>query len=164
MLDHASLQAILPQRYPMLLIDRVVRVEPRVSITAVKAITAVEPCYRDLPDGTPPSGYAYPVSLLVESFGQAAAILWFLDRDELSTSDDAMPMLAVVRDYRVHGEAYPGDVVRHEVRLDHAVDGAAFGTGEILVGDRVIATVGSLLAVVRPRSSLLPEPAPAVLG
>jgi 3-hydroxyacyl-[acyl-carrier-protein] dehydratase len=169
MLEHAQLRAILPHRYPMLLLDRVLAVTPGASLTAVKAVTGCEPCYRALPDGLPPERYAYPVSLMLESFGQAAAVLWLLSAGDRSAGDrsagdrpagDAdVLMLAVVRDFQLHGEAYPGDVLRHEVRLDHALDGAGIGVGEIFVGDRRIAAVGSLLAVVRPSQSLLPAAA-----
>ena len=163
MIEYAQLCALLPQRYPMLLLDRVVEVRPGHSITAVKAVTGAEPCYRDLPDGAGPDHFRYPPALIVESFGQAAAVMWLLDSRALDAAG-TVPMLAAVKDFRFEGDAYPGDVLRHEVRLDHAVDGAAFGTGEVYAGSRRIATVGSLLAVVRPSASVTqaahPKPFP----
>jgi len=159
MMDHAALRAILPQRSPMLLLDRVVEVVPGERLTAVKAVTGAEPCYRHLPPDAAADDLAYPTALLVESLGQAAAILWFLGRpDERS---GRLPLLAGLRDVALTGAAYPGDLVRHEVRLDQILDGVAFAVGEIWVGERRICTVGSLLAVVRPPSSLAvrePEP------
>jgi 3-hydroxyacyl-[acyl-carrier-protein] dehydratase len=155
MLDHHQIRAILPQRWPMLLLDRVLAAEPGVSMTAVKAVSATEPCYRDLPDDAPPPAWAYPLSLLIESFGQAAAVLWVLRHRELD-DPGALPLLAGIKGVRVSGRAYPGDVLRHEVRLEHAVDGAAFATGECSVAGRCIATFDSLLAVVRPGASLRP--------
>jgi 3-hydroxyacyl-[acyl-carrier-protein] dehydratase len=152
-LEHAQLRALLPQRYPMLLLDRVLHVEPGRSITAVKAVTGAEPCYRDLPDDAGPDRYRYPASLLVESFGQAAAVMWLLSSHELDAPGH-LPLLAAVRDVWIEADAYPGDVLRHEVRLDHAIDGAAFATGSVFVNSRRIAAIGSLLAVVRPSALL----------
>jgi 3-hydroxyacyl-[acyl-carrier-protein] dehydratase len=154
MLDHAGIRALLPQRYPMLLLDRVVDVAVGERLTALKAVTAAEPCYRDLPDGAGPAAFAYPASLLVESFGQAAAVLWLLSRPH--EAPGRLPVFAALRDVALIGRAYPGDVLRHEVRLDQLLDRTAFGSGETWVGDRRIAMVGSLLAVVRPVSSLAP--------
>jgi len=156
MLEHAELRALLPQRFPMLLLDRVTEVEPGVRLTAVKAVTGCEPCYRGLSDTAPPSAYRYPPSLLLESFGQAAAVLWFLQHPELEDGEDRLPLFTSVRDLRFGDPVLPGDLVRHEVRMDHAVPGAAFVTGETRVGGRCVATVGSLMAAVRPRSELGP--------
>jgi 3-hydroxymyristoyl/3-hydroxydecanoyl-(acyl carrier protein) dehydratase len=160
-LEHGQIQAMLPQRYPMLLLDRALHVTPGIAMTAVKAVSATDPCYRSVPAGAPPEAYAFPVSLLVESFGQAAAVVWLSRHPELDATG-SLPLLAVVRDFRIEGDVRPGDVIRHEVQMDHAVDGAGFGTGEIFVGDRRIATVGSLLAVVRPDAALrLTSPSPS---
>lgn len=55
-LEHAELRALLPHRYPMLLLDRVEAVEPGVSLEAVKTVTGCEPCYRGSPRASPPTG------------------------------------------------------------------------------------------------------------
>jgi 3-hydroxyacyl-[acyl-carrier-protein] dehydratase len=147
MLDQAAIRAILPHRCPMILLDRVCSIVPDTAISAEKSISGSEPCYRTLPEGAPARAYAFPSSLLMESLGQAAAVLWLASRGGLNAGD--VLMLAVIKDYRVLGPAFPGDVVRHEVRLDHCSDGAAIATGESWVGQRRIATAGSLLAIIR---------------
>ena len=154
-LDHAQLRALLPHRHPMLLLDSVIAVEPGVSLAAVKAISACEPCYGDLPDGCRGASYAYPASLLIESFGQAAAVLWLLSARAAGRAAEGLPMFTAARDCALWSPAYPGDVVRHQVLLDHAVDGAAFVTGESFVGQRCVAEFGSLMAVVRPPDAVL---------
>jgi 3-hydroxymyristoyl/3-hydroxydecanoyl-(acyl carrier protein) dehydratase len=148
--DHARVRDVLPQRYPMLLVDRVLAREPGRSVRTVKAVTATDPCYAALPDGTPPEGYAYPRSLLVESFGQSAALLW-LDGDGPAVGGGKVLLFAGVRGYDFEGDAYPGDLLRHEVRLDSVVADTAFAGGETWVGDRRIATVAILMAARRPR-------------
>jgi len=151
--DHVDVRGVLPQRYPMLLVDRVVAREPGRSIRTVKAVTGTEPCYAGLPDGAPPDRYAYPRSLLIESFGQSAALLW-LDNGAPAVDNEQVLLFAGARGYHFDGEAYPGDLLRHEVRLDSVVADTAFATGETWVGERRVATVAALMAARRPRLSL----------
>jgi 3-hydroxyacyl-[acyl-carrier-protein] dehydratase len=156
MRDHSRIRALLPQRHPMLLVDRVIRLEPGVSICATKAITGSEPCYQGLAEGLAPQRYAYPTSLLIESFGQAAALLWLASDQPGAVHSDEVLLFAAARDCHVHGHAFPGDVLRHMVRLDAVAGGAAFAEGETWVDERRIASFGSLIATVRPISTLLP--------
>lgn len=150
MRDPDRVRAVLPQRHPMLLIDRVLALEPGRAIRAVKAVTVAEPCYAHLADDLPAGRYAYPVPLLIESIGQAAALLWL----DGGPPDDDVLLLAAIRDYVVEGSAYPGEVVRHEVRVDSVKAGTAFAHGESFVDGRRIAVAGTLIAARRPRSQL----------
>lgn len=149
MREHVEIKAILPQRHPLLLIDRVLDLVPGKSIRAVKAVTGTDPCYAGLPDGAESWRYAYPRSLMIESLGQAAALLW-LDGRAPTPDDDQVLMLVGARDYHFEGHALPGDVLRHEVWLDSVVADTAFASGETWVGDRRIATVATLIATRRP--------------
>ncbi len=157
MLDQAMIRSLLPHRHPMVLLDRVDHIEPGVRAVASKAITATEPCYRDLADAAPPWAYAYPVSLLLESFGQAAAVLWLQSAQAETSSgwSDWLLVLGAIRHCRFDGEAFPGDVLRHEVRLDHMTESTGLASGESWVGERRIAVMGSFLALLRPYSELL---------
>src|SRR5690348_1398482 len=114
----------------MVLVDRVLSFEPGVSITGIKAITGSEPCYSGLPVGLESERYAYPTSLLIESFGQTAAILWLKSLRLPNQDRNNVFMFAVVRNCRIEGRAFPGDVVRHVARLDHVVGDNVFVTGE----------------------------------
>jgi 3-hydroxymyristoyl/3-hydroxydecanoyl-(acyl carrier protein) dehydratase len=146
-MDVAAVEAALPHRHPMLLVDRVTAVEPAV-LHAEKAVTATEPCYADC-DDVPLAGRAYPVSLVLESLGQAAALLW-----GVRVTTDEILMFAGVRGFRVTGAAYPGDVLRHVVRLTYVKADTAFATGRSWAGDRPVAEVTTLIAAHRRRSVL----------
>jgi len=138
----------------MVLVDRVVAIDPGVSIVGLKAISGGEACYRDVAAGLGRERHAYPVSLMLESFGQTAAILWLAGLGSSPIRDDHVLMLVAVRDCTIEGRAYPGDVLRHVARLDQLIGDNAFVAGEILVGDRRVATIGSMMAVMRPRTVL----------
>ena len=44
-MDIQQIMRYLPHRYPFLLIDRVIRCTPMVSLTAIKNVTVNEPCF-----------------------------------------------------------------------------------------------------------------------
>jgi 3-hydroxyacyl-[acyl-carrier-protein] dehydratase len=154
LLDHAAIRNLLPQGHPIVLVDRVVALDPGVSILGLKAITGSEPCYRGLAPGARREQVAYPVSLMLESFGQTAAILWLVGMGSSAVRDGHVLMLVAVRDCTIEGRAFPGDVLRHVARLDQVVGDNVFVEGEILVDDRRVATIGSMMAVMRPRTVL----------
>jgi 3-hydroxyacyl-[acyl-carrier-protein] dehydratase len=141
----------------MLLVDRVLASETGRSIRTVKAVTGTEPCYAGLPDDAPLDRYAYPRSLLIESFGQSAALLWFGTGAPAVTGEQVL-LFAGARGFRFDGDAYPGDLLRHEVRIDSVVADTAFASGETWVGERRVATVAALMAARRPRPGPADDP------
>ncbi len=70
-LDIRRVMAALPHRYPMLLVDRVERLERDRSITAIKAVTINEPFFQ----GHFPARPIMPGVLIVEALAQAAGVL-----------------------------------------------------------------------------------------
>ena len=70
-LDIKRVMAALPHRYPMLLVDRVARLERDVSITAIKAVSMNEGFFQGHFPGRP----IMPGVLIVEALAQAAGIL-----------------------------------------------------------------------------------------
>lgn len=159
--EYGQIRAMLPQAAPMVLLDRVQVVEPGRSLRALKAVSGSEPCYQHVPAGLPERRYAYPRSLLLESFGQAAAVLWRSRTGSLADAGTVL-MFAAARRCRFTGHAYPGDVLRHEVTLEGSVADTGFATGETWVGDRRIASYGSFIAVIRP-ATVLGDDSPAGL-
>ncbi len=149
---HRTVQALLPQRYPMLLIDRVVAFDPDRTLVAEKAVSAAEPCYCRADADWVEGSDAYPVSLQLESLGQAAALLWLASAGPVSA--DALLMFAGLRGYRVTGQAFPGEVVRHIVELTHRKADTAFACGATWADGRLIAHAKTMIAVCRHRSVL----------
>jgi 3-hydroxymyristoyl/3-hydroxydecanoyl-(acyl carrier protein) dehydratase len=148
--EYTRIHRTMPHRHPFLLIDRVIEVGSG-TIRATKAISATDPCYRWLGDDLTPSSTAYPVSLLVESLGQAAVLLWL---DGNGSAEDAVLLFVGARDYRIVGDAVPGDVLEHVVQLESVVSDTIFATGQTRVGGRLIATAASLIATRRSRKTL----------
>jgi 3-hydroxyacyl-[acyl-carrier-protein] dehydratase len=70
-LDIRRVMAALPHRYPMLLVDRVERIIPDQSITAIKAVSMNEGFFQGHFPGRP----IMPGVLIVEALAQAAGVL-----------------------------------------------------------------------------------------
>ena len=70
-LDVRRVMAVLPHRYPMLLVDRVEKIVPDQSITAIKAVSMNEGFFQGHFPGRP----IMPGVLIVEALAQAAGVL-----------------------------------------------------------------------------------------
>ena len=69
--DVRRITALLPHRYPMLLVDRVEALVPNQSIHAIKAVSMNEPFFQGHFPGRP----IMPGVLIVEALAQAAGVL-----------------------------------------------------------------------------------------
>ena len=70
-IDIDGILAMLPHRYPFLMIDRVLKVTPGESAMAIKCVTANEPVFQGHFPGAP----IFPGVLLAEAFAQVAGII-----------------------------------------------------------------------------------------
>ena len=153
-----GVKALLPHRYPILLVDRVVEIEPGSRIVTLKAVTVNEPWYQGLPDDTPDAGYAYPTALLIEAWCQAAALLsgW-----EMSAEDTAgkVALFGSMSGIEVTGSVLPGDVVRNEVVLTRSMGDTWIFEGTATVDGAPRLAVGSVMTALRPAAVLDGAPA-----
>ena len=134
----------LPHRWPMLLIDAVDELSEN-RIRTRKLVSATEPWFGQL-EGIRP---VFPQSLLLESFGQSAALLWLAPHKETAPSDKAL-MLVGARHCEFVGVAEIGEIVHHEVLLESVIADTAFASGRSFTAKGDIAVYGNLMAVRRP--------------
>ncbi len=130
-LDIQGIIQILPHRYPVLLVDRVLEVEPGRSLVAIKNVSANEPYFQ----GHWPSRPIMPGVLIIESMAQAAGIL-------IAASvrlDGRVAMLASVDDVKLRRPVVPGDQLRLEIQAQRIKQTSACVTGVARVGDAVAA-------------------------
>lgn len=162
-LEAIEIKRIMPQRNPMLLVDGVCPDNGDGPLRAYKNITINEPCFRHADDATTMDQFAYPLSLLVESFGQASGLLLsrngFLDKAQSSH----VIVFGEFRGIDILGYAYPGDRLVHEVAIEYSGSQMATFSGRTLVGERPIVTFEKIKAFLVPKESL-PRQASAGLG
>lgn len=102
----------LPHRFPFLLVDRVLELEPGVRIRALKNVSINEPFF----PGHFPHHPVMPGVLIIEALAQAAAILSFRTVKE-RPDDGSVYYLAGVDDARFKRPVMPGDQLVLEVEL-----------------------------------------------
>ena len=89
-LDIRRVMAALPHRYPMLLVDRIERIVPDHSITAIKAVSMNEQFFQGHFPGRP----IMPGVLIVEALAQAAGVL-AVESLELADSGKLVYFMAI---------------------------------------------------------------------
>ncbi len=151
MLNHQEIKSFNPQRYPIALIDRIVTLTPGERVVALKAVTATEACYRGIGDQAGIEALAYPPSLMTESFCQAAGPL--CAQSGLDFNSKVMLFVSMA-EVEYLGRAYPGDVMRHEVRIVKVLSDAVVLSGEVTVDGAVVARFGQMVVAARERGAL----------
>lgn len=94
----------LPQRYPFLLVDRVLEIVPHQSLTAIKNVTSNEPYFV----GHFPHRKVMPGVLMLEALAQACCILAFKSADE-QPNERSIYYFAAIEGVRFRRVVEPGD-------------------------------------------------------
>lgn len=108
--DVRWVMSVLPHRYPLLLIDRVLEIEPKHRIAAIKNFTINEEFFQ----GHFPEHPIVPGVLLVEAMAQAGGIL--LLHDDPQRAEKLLYFGAIER-ARFRRPVVPGDQVRFEIEV-----------------------------------------------
>jgi 3-hydroxymyristoyl/3-hydroxydecanoyl-(acyl carrier protein) dehydratase len=143
-----DIRAVLPHRYPILLVDRVLRMVPDQSITAVKLVSGGEPWFGRAGDGEP---LTYPQVLHIESWAQAAGVL---TNAGSALRPDHVMLFGGAANVEFFGRVRPGDVLEHRVRVERRFPDTVMFAGESLVDGVVKMRVGSMTMAFRPSSQL----------
>ena len=109
-LEYEDICRILPHRYPFLLIDRIVELEPGVRCVGIKNVTANEEFFQGHFPGYP----VMPGVLILESMAQVAGVLTLVSRN----SPGALSYFAVIEKARFRQPVRPGDQLVAEVTLN----------------------------------------------
>jgi 3-hydroxyacyl-[acyl-carrier-protein] dehydratase len=146
-MDIGEILALLPHRYPFLLIDRVLEMQPRKRVVCLKNVTINEPFFAGHFPGNP----IMPGVLTVEAMAQAGATLLL---SALEDRENKLVVFTGVERARFRRPVIPGDQLRIEVdvlawrRIAGRMDGKVFVDGK-LVAEAVI----SCAVVDRPGKS-----------
>ena len=119
--DVTRIQQLLPHRYPFLLVDRVVELEPHKRIRAIKNVTINEPFFQGHFPGHP----VMPGVLVVEAMAQAGGLLSQLSQSADPGQKDKLFYLVKVDKARFSRMVVPGDQLELEVELKRTLRGMA---------------------------------------
>jgi 3-hydroxyacyl-[acyl-carrier-protein] dehydratase len=129
MIDIQGIQDILPHRYPFLLIDRIIEIEPKVKATGIKNITINEPFFQ----GHFPEYPIMPGVLIVEAMAQVAGILAFR-----SGAKGNMVYFMSIEKAKFRKPVLPGDQLRLEINVIQQRGNVWRFSGSAFVGDNLV--------------------------
>lgn len=142
MLDSRDIQAIIPHRFPFLLVDRILEIEPGKRAVGLKNVSAGEPFFAGHFPGFP----VMPGVLIVEALAQVGAVALL----QLPDFRGKIAFFAGIDGVRFKRQVVPGDVLRLEVELGRLRRGFGSGTGRATV-DGEVAAQGELLFAIGDR-------------
>ncbi|MDX1481642.1 MAG: 3-hydroxyacyl-ACP dehydratase FabZ [Woeseiaceae bacterium] len=139
-LSVADIRRILPHRYPFLLLDRVVELEPGARIRACKNVSANEPFFQ----GHFPQRPVMPGVLIIEAMAQAGGVLAHQTEPDLEPKP--LYYLVGVDAARVRRPVLPGDRLDIELTVEKVRRRMWRFAGVASVADRVAATATIMTA------------------
>jgi 3-hydroxyacyl-[acyl-carrier-protein] dehydratase len=134
----------LPQRYPILMIDKVKECEPGKRIVAIKNVSANEPQFLGHFPGRP----IMPGVLILEAMAQAAGVMVFsaMDRPQMEHS---LYYYVGIDKARFKKPVVPGDVLELEVNFERSLRGIGKFNCVARVDGQTVAEA-TILCTVRP--------------
>lgn len=139
MLNIQDIMAIIPHRYPFLLVDRILELETGKRALGEKLVTMNEPFFQGHFPGFP----IMPGVLIVEAMAQVGAVA-LLSMPEYQSK---VPFFAGLDEVRFRQPVRPGDILRLEVTLDRLRRGIGKGSGKATVNDQLVCEAGILFAL-----------------
>ena len=145
-LTTAQIQALIPHRWPFLLVDRIVEYDPAAGrIVGEKAVTASEWFFQGHFPGLP----VMPGVLQVEALAQTMAV--YVARQE--GFGDRIGLFAGIEECRFKRVVTPGDRLRLEVTMEKL--GRRFGRGRAVASvDGEVACEATLSFIIPPEGTL----------
>ena len=142
-MDIHQVLKMLPHRYPILLVDRVVEFEANVRILALKNVTINEPFFA----GHFPNRPVMPGVMMLEALAQTAALLSFMSLGQ-APDENTLVYFVGIDGARFKRVVEPGDQLMLEARIDRAKAGVyKYKTRATVDGETAVEAV--LMCTVR---------------
>jgi 3-hydroxyacyl-[acyl-carrier-protein] dehydratase len=140
---------LLPHRFPFLMVDRVISLEPGKSITAIKNVSCNESFFQ----GHFPEVKIMPGVLIIEAVAQAGGILMYYSFPE---PQKKLVVLSKINNLRFRKAVVPGDQLRLEAEITKlrtkfaTIRGRALVDGEVVAEGEISASVIDLVEAHGP--------------
>jgi len=141
MLDILEIQKILPHRYPFLLVDRILELEPGKRVVGLKNVTVNEPFFQGHFPGHP----IMPGVLVIEAMAQVGGMALLSDKNG---GAGKILYLAGVDNARFRKPILPGDQIRFEVEVASLRSRIAKVIGKAIVDGQVAVEAEITCAIV----------------
>ncbi len=131
MMDIKEIQKLLPHRYPFLLVDRIIDIEPGIKAVGIKNVTINEEFFQGHFPGHP----IMPGVLIIEALAQVAGVLAF--RSGISEGKSVYFMSIEKAKFRK--PVVPGDQLRLEISIVQQRGNVWKFSGNAVVEEKVVA-------------------------
>lgn len=132
LLDITQIQAILPHRYPFLLVDRILEYEPKKRVVGIKNVTLNEPFFAGHFPGAP----VMPGVLIVEAMAQTAGVMMLAS---IPDRESKLVFFTGIDNARFRRPVVPGDQLRLELTVLRLRPRYIRLRGEAYVDDQLVA-------------------------
>ncbi|QIZ66058.1 3-hydroxyacyl-ACP dehydratase FabZ [Geobacillus subterraneus] len=139
MLDIQQIQAIIPHRYPFLLVDRIVEIEEGKRAVGIKNVSANEAFFA----GHFPEYPVMPGVLIVEALAQVGAVVLLQSEDNRGR----LAFFAGIDNCRFKRQVKPGDQLRLEVEILRARGAIGKGKGVATVDGELVCETELMFAL-----------------
>lgn len=146
-----EIQEIIPHRWPFLLVDRVLELEPGSRAVGLKLVSSGEVFFQGHFPGNP----ILPAVLTVEALAQVGCVAILSDE----RYKGKLVLFAGMDNFRFKRPVVPGDSLRLEVTLTRILGPVGKGTGIASVDGQTAAEGQLLFALVDPQSAGAPSTA-----
>jgi len=149
MIPTEQIMRFLPHRFPFLLVDRIIGMDPKKSIVAIKNVTCNEQFFQ----GHFPEWKIMPGVLIIEALAQAGAVLFFSSVPDPETK---FVVLSKVDKAKFKRMVVPGDQLRLEVEWTRSkgrilqMKGKAFVENDVAAEAEIYASILDISEVKSP--------------
>lgn len=143
-LNNTQIQAIIPHRYPFLLVDRILELEPGKRAVGIKNVTANEQFFQGHFPGNP----VMPGVLMVEALAQVGAVAVLT----MAENRGKIALFRGIDKVKFRRQVVPGDQLRLEVELTKVRSQIGQGIGRAYVEDQ-LAVEGEITFAFAPNSA-----------
>lgn len=142
MLDSRQIQEIIPHRYPMLLVDRIIEIEDGKRVVGIKNVSHGDAFFV----GHFPDYPVMPGVLIIEALAQAGVVALL----RVPENKGKIAFFAGIDGVRFKRQVVPGDVLRLEVVVDKMRRGFGKGTATATVDGELVCQGELLFALGDP--------------
>ena len=141
-LDVEQIKQYIPHRYPFLMVDKVIDVQPGKSLTAIKNVTVNEPIFQ----GHFPQLSVFPGVLIVEAMAQASGLLAYMTAANPEAAAEDLYFFAGIDKTRFKKMVVPGDQLELKIELLQEKNNfTVFKTKGTATVDGIVASTAELM-------------------
>jgi 3-hydroxyacyl-[acyl-carrier-protein] dehydratase len=134
-MNFEEIKDLLKQRFPLIMVDRVLEIDPGKRIKTLKNVSGNEIQFL----GHFPEYAIMPGTLIVEAIGQSASLL-FSRTTNIGVSKGEAMVLGTINNMKFFAPVFPGQTMFIEVNVIKMVEDAALVEGVVTVEENVVVT------------------------